>query len=66
MDLQMEELEVTAHRAVNILRAEMQVVDQAKALIAEQKNQIAIIEGIIVSQEDQKQKLETTNQRLEA
>ena len=65
MALQFEDLEVTIHRAVTLLGAESRVVDQSKELIAEQKKRIATVEGVIVSQEDKKEKLEVAHQKLQ-
>ena len=66
MALQFEDLEATIHRAVTLLGAESRVVDQSKELIAEQKKRIATIEGVLVSQEDKKEKLEVAHQKLQA
>ena len=66
MELQLEDLEATIHRAVTLLGAESWVVDQSKELIAEQKKRIATVEEVIVSQEAKKEKLEVANQKLQA
>ena len=66
MALQFEDLEVTIHRAVTLLSAESRVVDQSKELIVEQKKRIATLEGVLVSQEAKKEKLEVAHQKLQA
>ena len=63
--LQFEDLEATIHRAVTLLGAESRVVDQSKALIAEQRKRITTLEKVLVSQEDKKEKLEVAHQKLQ-
>ena len=64
--LQMEDLELAAHRAATALHAEMKMMDEAKGLIEKQRKEIETTIEIIVSEEFQKQKREPTIQRLEA
>lgn len=65
-ELQMEDLELATHIATTALHAEMKMTDEAKELIEEQRKEIETTIEIIVSEELQKQKRETTIQRLEA
>ena len=65
MELQLEDLEATIHRAVTLLGAESRVVDQSKELIAEQRKRITTLEKVLVSQEDKKEKLEVDHQKLQ-